>query len=416
MSFLSGGLTIWSTVKQHTLLAGLEEKYLQSVILSRVRVASGTLFRRQAMAVLVEAPRGSEHFDELDQKIRKDLNALSGHVSRPEDVAMAQQVARSYQSVVEALETALATATSDANAPVSEIVRPAHEGYQELRALLELHFERNRGERRVLRDRLKRLREAVLFAVGISAFGTLCLVLLLAVYVGSDIFRPLRRLEAAMGSVAEGDLSVRLEVGRDDELGRLTDAFHAMTDVLRERLQVGGNDLPMPRGPSPTLAEVDVRRVMYETVSANQHAFAEGAVSMTVEVGPNLPNLCVEEGHLREVISLILKEALAACHIGARIWLRLTHEDGPSGHALLEVAYENPSSDTVGVLASQAGAEGASQVSSKPLERASDLAQAAGGRLSVDDIGDTARRVVVHITTTPVHVAASQNSTSDIKD
>ncbi len=47
--------------------------------------------------------------------------------------------------------------------------------------------------------------------------------------------RPLDQLEEALARVAEGDLSPRLAVHREDELGRLARHFNQMTKVLRER-------------------------------------------------------------------------------------------------------------------------------------------------------------------------------------
>lgn len=48
--------------------------------------------------------------------------------------------------------------------------------------------------------------------------------------------RPLDRLEGGLARVADGDLSPRLEVEREDELGRLAQHFNQMTRVLRERV------------------------------------------------------------------------------------------------------------------------------------------------------------------------------------
>ena len=47
--------------------------------------------------------------------------------------------------------------------------------------------------------------------------------------------RPLDRLEGGLARVADGDLSPRLHVERDDELDRLAQHFNQMTRVLRER-------------------------------------------------------------------------------------------------------------------------------------------------------------------------------------
>jgi signal transduction histidine kinase len=49
------------------------------------------------------------------------------------------------------------------------------------------------------------------------------------------IERPLDLLESGLARVADGDLSPRLEVEREDELGRLALHFNQMTRVLRER-------------------------------------------------------------------------------------------------------------------------------------------------------------------------------------
>jgi signal transduction histidine kinase len=47
--------------------------------------------------------------------------------------------------------------------------------------------------------------------------------------------RPLDQLEAGLARVADGDLSPRLPVAREDELGRLAQHFNQMTKILRER-------------------------------------------------------------------------------------------------------------------------------------------------------------------------------------
>ena len=47
--------------------------------------------------------------------------------------------------------------------------------------------------------------------------------------------RPLDQLEAGLARVADGDLSPRLTIQREDELGRLARHFNQMTKVLRER-------------------------------------------------------------------------------------------------------------------------------------------------------------------------------------
>lgn len=59
------------------------------------------------------------------------------------------------------------------------------------------------------------------------------------VYWANRLTRPVRRLARGLGAVADGDLSVRIPVDRDDEVGVATAAFNTMADQLqtsREKL------------------------------------------------------------------------------------------------------------------------------------------------------------------------------------
>jgi class 3 adenylate cyclase len=67
-----------------------------------------------------------------------------------------------------------------------------------------------------------------------SAFG-LAVVLY---WVGRSLTRPLFRLGLGMKQVAEGDLSVRLPVTSNEEIGALTSRFNQMVEGLRERRQI----------------------------------------------------------------------------------------------------------------------------------------------------------------------------------
>ena len=59
------------------------------------------------------------------------------------------------------------------------------------------------------------------------------------VYWANRLSRPVQRLARGLGAVADGDLSVRIPVDRDDEVGAATAAFNTMADQLqasREKL------------------------------------------------------------------------------------------------------------------------------------------------------------------------------------
>jgi two-component system sensor histidine kinase BaeS len=82
----------------------------------------------------------------------------------------------------------------------------------------------------VMRDLRLRWLLATTIALGLS--GVVGLLL------SGAISRPLRRLTAAAGAVAEGELDQQVPVGTGDELGQLSQAFNEMTARLRAARQM----------------------------------------------------------------------------------------------------------------------------------------------------------------------------------
>ena len=80
-------------------------------------------------------------------------------------------------------------------------------------------------------DRLHELRNTLLFATGVGSLATLVLGLL----VLRRLTRPIAALTGGVARVAAGDLSRPLPVTSRDEVGRLTQAFNAMLEGLRQR-------------------------------------------------------------------------------------------------------------------------------------------------------------------------------------
>lgn len=85
-----------------------------------------------------------------------------------------------------------------------------------------------------IRDQLTDNFRRRLFALaGVWAFG-----LLLVLLVARGVSRPLGELSRAAARVAEGHLDASVTFHREDEIGRLADAFNQMTEKLRERQEL----------------------------------------------------------------------------------------------------------------------------------------------------------------------------------
>jgi class 3 adenylate cyclase len=80
----------------------------------------------------------------------------------------------------------------------------------------------------------ERLREEILVDIAAGMMG----VAISAYFIGRSLLRPLRTLSSAMTKVAGGDLSLRVPVTSNDEVGELTGQFNKMIEGLRERERI----------------------------------------------------------------------------------------------------------------------------------------------------------------------------------
>jgi class 3 adenylate cyclase len=79
-----------------------------------------------------------------------------------------------------------------------------------------------------------RLRTEILVDIASAVMG----VAISAYFIGRSLLRPLRTLSSAMTKVASGDLSLRVPVTSNDEVGELTSQFNNMIEGLRERERI----------------------------------------------------------------------------------------------------------------------------------------------------------------------------------
>lgn len=72
----------------------------------------------------------------------------------------------------------------------------------------------------------------------VDVFAALLGVVLSAYFISRSLLRPIRILSRAMTRVSEGDLSRRIPVTSNDEVGELTSRFNDMVEGLRERERI----------------------------------------------------------------------------------------------------------------------------------------------------------------------------------
>lgn len=110
-------------------------------------------------------------------------------------------------------------------------------GKQALEGLLSSISALQRRAERTVDSRIKEINRESVNASRITMFLTIAgffLGLLLALRVTLDISRPLSRLERVTSLVAEGNFNEKINLNRNDEIGRLSRAF----DIMIEKLKV----------------------------------------------------------------------------------------------------------------------------------------------------------------------------------
>ena len=143
----------------------------------------------------------------------------------------ADQRAADYEEVARALEGVSASAlrVDDADRLVIGVAVPVQRFKQVIGAV----FVARDGT--MIDEAVRSVRVDILTIFGIA----LCVTVLLSVYLGNTIVRPLRRLAAAADKVRSAPGQVRSMpefTGRNDEIGDLAADLNAMTDALTQRL------------------------------------------------------------------------------------------------------------------------------------------------------------------------------------
>ena len=77
-----------------------------------------------------------------------------------------------------------------------------------------------------------------LYGMTVATFSVLILAIILAIFVGRNITKPLKQLIEATDRIANGDFETRIPGRKKDELGILIDHFNSMASGLKEREQI----------------------------------------------------------------------------------------------------------------------------------------------------------------------------------
>lgn len=133
--------------------------------------------------------------------------------------------------------------------------------YAAFRALTERIAQADQVLGQVIRDETRKLRRSANVMAAVAILAALSLSLLIAAYLASDLFGPLRQLGKALDGLALGDTTERLDQDRKDEVGAVARAYNRTAEAMALR-EAAARDGGARDAKSERLSHLTVHRLV----------------------------------------------------------------------------------------------------------------------------------------------------------
>lgn len=409
LGLMVAGVSVWTTVQWAATNEQLREHYTRSLQADRIAAATYRAVKEVPDALAAEDQNARQEFQEAIEPAARDFDVWAGLADTEEERRQVREVREAGRGVVEDSEEVFDLIDQGRRDEARRVLEgPLEQGsFAAFESAIGEAIASDRERREEIRAQVEDTRRTAQLVLVIAAFGTVSLLLLLAAYLVSDLFRPLKEVENALDEVGRGDLNRRLDAERSDELGDVSRAFNEMVDSLSRRERMGGLASELADGagegeengpawrdaPSRVtlhrlvaqlrsrvaqlsqdetshaageqrelisqlddlsqavarvtefgfpldldLSRTDVRALLYRVFMRFQDEFAERAISLDLEIAPEVGHAVVDKLKLREAVAELLRNALEALpenggHLGLRARIS---EDGTE--LLIEVA------------------------------------------------------------------------------
>lgn len=407
LGLVIAGISVWITFRWEATNEQLQEHYTRSLQAEKIRAAT---FRavKEVPDALAEDNDARQEFQEATATIDGDFETWRGLADNDNERQQVSQVRQAYDQVVQDAERFFALLEAGDRQQARELMENQLEesSFQSFEQATERAVDSDQERREAIRAQVENTRQTAQLVLIIAAFGTISLLLLLAAYLASDLFRPLREVRQALEDVRKGDLDQRLDEERSDEIGGVNRAFNQMAESISKREQLqgpaqmeegaeDGDGTAWRNAPSRVtlhrlvsnlrsrvsqlngeqednelvreldqlsqavarmtefgfpldldLARADVRALLYEVALRFQDEFAQRAVSLELETSPDVGQVVLDRLKLREALSELVRNALAALPEdgGGRLGLRSRVSEGGT-ELVLEVADDGTGAD-----------------------------------------------------------------------
>jgi two-component system, OmpR family, sensor kinase len=242
LALLIAGMTVWATFQWQRTDRQLQDHYTRSLLLQGVRATVFRAFKEVPDAVLTGDVDARQEFEAFIPIIEEDFAEWAALADTEEERQQVEQVRGAYEALVRDARQVFDLVDAGQNDAAFQLMEGQleDEEFQGFQELTEAAVESDQRNREIIRAQTQNTRRTAQIILAIGAFGTLSLGLLLAAYLASDLFRPLRDLERALQNVAHGNFDRRLPEERADEFGMVHRAYNEMAAAMAQRARLSG--------------------------------------------------------------------------------------------------------------------------------------------------------------------------------
>ena len=410
LTLATAGMTVWAIAKWHDSEQRLKAHYQRSLLLLGVQSATFRAIKELPDAIVGNDPDARQEFEDFLKPADADFQRWTVLADTEAEQQQVQQVRNAYETLIKDARITLDLVDKNLRDRAFRLLEEQLEGVDFVRfqELTQQAIASDRQNRQIIQSQTQNTRETAQLVLAIVAFGTISLMLLLAAYLASDLFAPLREVEQALNDVAKGNWKDRLNPERSDEIGAINQAFNRMAETIGDRDRLAGltnlpgntnnNDdqvdnstwqnipsrltlhrllsqlrsqvlqLNSDNGVSLgehkqklverldslllavrritefgfpldlNLARTDIRSLLYEVLMRFQSELIERAISLDLNLSPEVSYAVIDRLKLREGLSELIRNALSALpERGGSIGMRTNLSDDGSAF-LIEIA------------------------------------------------------------------------------
>ncbi|MDQ3711003.1 MAG: HAMP domain-containing protein [Acidobacteriota bacterium] len=243
LSLVTAAVTLWTISSWTKTSKATENHYQRSLLLQRIRASTFRAFKEVPDAVTGDDIDSNVEFEEYIQPAREDFETWAKLAEDEAELQQVWQIREAFNVLEATAKETFALVKQNRRKEALDLMEGKLEDndFENFNRLTAEAVESDRAKRQVIRATNENTRRTARIVLAIVAFGTISLVLLLAAYLTSDLFKPLKELKQALKRTAEGDYNQELHDSREDEFGEVNHAFNQMVKMIARRVKLSGD-------------------------------------------------------------------------------------------------------------------------------------------------------------------------------